>query len=82
MLDEIVIPQAIPAKKVPGYQMPQDTTNLLSWEFVWHTWPQLAITGSPQFRLRDARIPFPCGDFGTRTVFTLKGVCKPRGRAI
>jgi general stress protein 26 len=34
MLDEIVIPQAILAKKVPGYQMPQDTTNLLSWEFV------------------------------------------------
>ena len=34
MLDDIAIPQAIPAKKVPGYQMPEEATNLLSWEFV------------------------------------------------
>jgi general stress protein 26 len=30
----MTIPQAIPAKKVPGYQMPEEATNLLSWEFV------------------------------------------------
>jgi general stress protein 26 len=34
MLNEIIIPQAIPAKKVAGYQMPEDTINLLSWDFV------------------------------------------------
>jgi hypothetical protein len=34
MLNDIVIPSAMPAKKVPGYQMPEDTTNLLSWDFV------------------------------------------------
>ena len=34
MLDDIVIPQAIPAKKVAGYQMPEDISNLLPWDFV------------------------------------------------
>ena len=34
MLDDIIIPQAIPARKVAGYQMPEDTANLLSWDFV------------------------------------------------
>jgi general stress protein 26 len=34
MLSDIVIPQAIPAKKVAGYQMSEDTTNLLPWDFV------------------------------------------------
>ena len=34
MFDALVIPHATPAKKVPGYQMPEDTTQLLSWEFV------------------------------------------------
>ena len=34
MLDAILIPQTIPAKKVAGYQMPEDTTMLLSWDFV------------------------------------------------
>jgi general stress protein 26 len=34
MLDDILIPQAIPAKKVAGYQMPEDTATLLSWDFV------------------------------------------------
>ena len=34
MLDDIVIPDAIPAKKVAGYQMPEDSANLLPWDFV------------------------------------------------
>ena len=34
MLDDIRIPQASPARKVAGYQMPEDITNLLSWDFV------------------------------------------------
>ncbi len=34
MFDAIVIPHALPAKKVAGYRMPEDTTNLLSWDFV------------------------------------------------
>lgn len=34
MLDDILPPQAVPAKKVAEYQMPEDSTNLLSWDFV------------------------------------------------
>ena len=34
MLDDILIPHAIPAKKVAGYQMPEDAAHLLSWDFV------------------------------------------------
>ncbi len=34
MLDDILIPHAIPAKKVAGCQMPEDAANLLSWDFV------------------------------------------------
>ncbi len=34
MLNQVVIPTPIPARKVPGYQMPEDTNNLLSWTFV------------------------------------------------
>jgi general stress protein 26 len=34
MLNEIVIPKAIPAKKVPGYKMLEDDSKLLAWDFV------------------------------------------------
>ena len=34
MLDDMLIPHAIPAKKVAGYQMPEDSTTLLPWDFV------------------------------------------------
>ncbi len=34
MLTPVVIPKATPAKKVPGYPMPEDDGNLVSWEFV------------------------------------------------
>lgn len=34
MLDDVVIPQALPARKVPGYKMPETSANLLSWDFV------------------------------------------------
>ena len=33
-LGNLRIPPAGPARKVPGYQMPADHANLLSWEFV------------------------------------------------
>lgn len=34
MLSQIRIPKAIPAKKIDGYKMPEDDSNLLSWDFV------------------------------------------------
>lgn len=34
MFKELKIPNARPARKVPGYQMPEDVENLLGWEFV------------------------------------------------
>ncbi len=34
MLDPIVIPQALPIKKVEGYRMPESHEHLLSWDFV------------------------------------------------
>jgi general stress protein 26 len=34
MLDDITIPHAMPAKKVPGYQMPEAGAHLLAWAFV------------------------------------------------
>lgn len=34
MLPDIIIPPARPAKKVPGYQMPEDPAHLLTWAFV------------------------------------------------
>lgn len=34
MLEALKIPKPIPARKVPGYQMPEDDKNLLSWDFV------------------------------------------------
>ncbi|MEZ4870587.1 MAG: hypothetical protein R3C14_55170 [Caldilineaceae bacterium] len=34
MLNDLVLPQAIPAHKVPGYKMPEDRANLLDWDFV------------------------------------------------
>ena len=46
MLDDMLIPQAIPAKKVAGYQMPEDTANLLSWDFV-----SVQMTASQQYWL-------------------------------
>ena len=34
MLKQIVIPEAGPARKVKGYQMPEMKENLVSWDFV------------------------------------------------
>jgi general stress protein 26 len=34
MFSEFVIPKPIPAKKVPGYKMPEGDTALLSWDFI------------------------------------------------
>lgn len=34
MLKTILIPEATPARKVTGYQMPETKENLLSWDFV------------------------------------------------
>lgn len=34
MLNPLSIPPAGPARKVPGYQMPEDHDQLLSWDFV------------------------------------------------
>lgn len=34
MLAELKIPKARPARKVPGYQMPEDEKDLLAWDFV------------------------------------------------
>lgn len=34
MLEALKIPKAQPAKKVPGYEMPEDEENLLDWSFV------------------------------------------------
>jgi len=34
MLNQIIIPEAVPARKVKGYQMPELRENLVSWDFV------------------------------------------------
>lgn len=34
MLNPIIIPKAIPVKKIPGYKMPEDETHLVPWDFV------------------------------------------------
>lgn len=34
MFGRVKIPEPIPARKVPGYQMPEDSEHLLPWEFV------------------------------------------------
>ena len=34
MLTPLVIPDPVPARKVPGYKMPETRENLLSWDFV------------------------------------------------
>jgi general stress protein 26 len=34
MLKQIIIPDAIPAKKVKGYKMPETKEKLVSWDFV------------------------------------------------
>lgn len=34
LLDEPVIPKPCPAQKVEGYEMPEHSDNLLSWDFV------------------------------------------------
>jgi general stress protein 26 len=34
MLNQIIIPEATPARKVAGYKMPESKENLVSWNFV------------------------------------------------
>src|ERR1051325_1189987 len=34
MLPPTILPKAVPAKKVPGYKMPEDSDSLVSWDFV------------------------------------------------
>lgn len=34
LLDQVVVPDPIPVRKIPGYRMPEHARNLLPWDFV------------------------------------------------
>src|SRR4029453_7312286 len=79
----MVIPQALPARKVPGYQMPETSTNLLSWDFVaaqmepsQHYWISTVFADGRPHAVA------VWGISGTRTGCILRAACRRPGRAI